>query len=53
MPVKPHPTHDKTWVIDYSVVSDGKKTYHQIEFCGALKDALLKDRELRQPQRGD
>jgi len=53
MPVKPHPTKQKVWVIDYTVMDNGTKTFRQVEFFGALKDALLKDRELHQPLRGD
>jgi len=52
MPVIPHPTKEKTWVIDYVTSEGGNKKFYRVEFTGTLKDALLQERELHKPVMG-
>jgi hypothetical protein len=47
MPIIPHPTKEKAWVISYVQSEEGNASTHKVEFSGALKDALLQERELR------
>jgi len=53
MPVIPHPTKEKTWVIDYVTAEGENRKFHQVEFTGPLKDALLQERKLHKPGRGN
>ena len=40
MAIKPHPSKEKTWIIDFAQREEGGKKYHLVEFTGTLKEAF-------------
>jgi hypothetical protein len=40
MAIKPHPSKEKTWIIDFAQLEGGRKKYHLVEFAGSLKEAF-------------
>jgi hypothetical protein len=40
MAIKPHPSKERTWIIDFVQLEGGRKKYHLVEFAGTLKEAF-------------